>query len=412
MNVVQINAVYEVRSTGRTTMELDQYLQKHNHVSHVVATRLEKEYPNVYRIGNRLEWYAHQGMSRLTGHQGYFSRHSTQKMLAWLDDINPDVVHLRNLRAGAFNYPMLFEYLAKNSIPTVLTLHDCFMFTGRCYYYTLKGCYQWETGCKKCPSAFQCEKSWFFDFCNKLYRDKKIFFEHIPYLGVIGVSEWITNEARRSFLKSATIVKRIYNWIDLDVFKPHSEADNDYYKKKIGADGHKVILGIASGLSKEKGLNELIAIARTFTDYKLVLVGCMSKDIDLPNNAIALGEIKSKEELSRIYSMADVFVNPSPQETFGKTTAESMSCGTPVIGYDMTATTELIGEDRGMLVDYKDGADGFIRAIERLFDFESDKISEYSNLCIEFANNNFNMETNIRAYIEVYEKLIERRSVL
>ena len=386
-------------------MELDHYLRDHGHESYVVATRLEKQYPNVYQIGNRMEWNGHAVLSRLTGHQGYFSRITTSKMLRYLDSIQPDVVHLRNLRASAFNYPMLFRYLSQKRIPVVLTLHDCFMFTGRCVYYTVKECYQWENGCRKCPSEFQCERSWFFDFCRSLQNDKRKFFGSIAKLGVVGVSDWVTNESKRSFLGSASIIKRIYNWIDMDVFHPYEECENENYRKKIGVDHEFVILGIASGLSKEKGLDELLAVAEANKDAKVILVGIIPDGIEFPENVITLGEIKSKEELSRIYSMADVFVNPSPQETFGKTTAESLSCGTPVIGYDMTATSELLDDNRGILVNYNDKTEGFIRAVER---FRITGKYHFSEACVEFARDNFDMQSNIEEYMRVYEELIER----
>ena len=47
-----------------------------------------------------------------------------------------------------------------------------------------------------------------------------------------------------------------------------------------------------------------------------------------------------------------VFINPSIQETFGKTTAESLASGTPVIAFNSCATPELLGDNNecGFLV--------------------------------------------------------------
>ena len=148
-----------------------------------------------------------------------------------------------------------------------------------------------------------------------------------------------------------------------------------------------------------------MAVAEANKDAKVILVGIIPDGIEFPENVITLGEIKSKEELSRIYSMADVFVNPSPQETFGKTTAESLSCGTPVIGYDMTATSELLDDNRGILVNYNDKTEGFIRAVER---FRITGKYHFSEACVEFARDNFDMQSNIEEYMRVYEELIER----
>ena len=59
--------------------------------------------------------------------------------------------------------------------------------------------------------------------------NKKNGFEKLKNLGVIGVSDWITNEAKKSFLKNAKIVKRIYNWIDLEIFntKPQNNVNKN-----------------------------------------------------------------------------------------------------------------------------------------------------------------------------------------
>lgn len=72
----------------------------------------------------------------------------------------------------------------------------------------------------------------FFDRTSKMWNDKKRLWLSIPNLAVVGVSDWITNEAKKSpMFKNAKIIRRIYNWIDLDVFKP---ANADDIREKYG----------------------------------------------------------------------------------------------------------------------------------------------------------------------------------
>ncbi len=406
MRIVLINAVYGVRSTGRNVAEMADYFREHGHECYVVATRLTQNYDNVYQIGNRIEWYIHQGLSRLTGHQGYFSRLSTKKMLKWLEEIKPDIVHLNNLRAGAFNFPLLFDYLAKKDIPTVITLHDCFMYTGRCWYYTVKGCYQWQTSCQKCPSIEKCEGSPFFDFSHKFFEDKKKWLTGIKRLAVIGVSKWITDEARKSFLKNATIVRDIYNWVDTDVFKPAEVEEIIIEKKTHGIKDEFVVLCIASGLTKEKGLNEILYLAENLPHIKIVLVGAMPKKVMLYNNMICLGTIENISKLALLYSLADVMVTPSPEETFGKTTAEAFACGTPVIGYNMTATAELLSEETGIAVDYRYKEKGILEAVKDIMKYGK---SKYSKKCRDFALKEFNMKTNLCKHLDIYESIMAEK---
>ena len=56
------------------------------------------------------------------------------------------------------------------------------------------------------------------------------------------------------------------------------------------------------------------------------------------------------EDLRSFYKMADVYVQPSFYETFGKTVTEAFFCGCPVIGANTSATPEIIG-DAGLLFD-------------------------------------------------------------
>lgn len=66
----------------------------------------------------------------------------------------------------------------------------------------------------------------------------------------------------------------------------------------------------------------------------------MDSSEKLPTNIIAVGILSGLRELAEHYSMADVFLNPSVQETFGKVSAEALACGTPIIANNATANPE------------------------------------------------------------------------
>ena len=218
MKVIQINAVYKIRSTGRIVFELHQFLLK-NGIESYVACSDGNDKDEIYLIGSNFEKKLHALMSRLTGLQGYFSRIGTKRLIKYMDQIKPDIVHLGNLHANYVNLPMLLRYLAQHDIATVITLHDCWFFTGKCMHYTVVRCQKWKDGCNRCPQLRADNKSWIFDRTSKIWKDKKTGIEAIPRLAVIGVSDWITNEARHSLLGKAKLIRRIYNWIDLDTFQ-------------------------------------------------------------------------------------------------------------------------------------------------------------------------------------------------
>ena len=402
MKVLQINAVYGIGSTGRIVEELDIALQKANIDSIIATTQTTKENDNIYIVGTILERKLHALLSRLIGKQAYFSYCSTKRLLKVLKQEKPDVIHLHNLHANYIHFRLLLQYIKKHNMATVITLHDCWFFTGKCTHYTEQGCYKWVDGCHHCPQLKNGNKSWFFDRTEKLWDDKKKWLQAIPNLAVIGVSDWITNEGKKSFLKDSKIIKRIYNWIDLEVFYPREEN----LREKYGIDEDKfLILCIGAGWSPEsKKHQDLLTLSRQLDeDERIILAGDTSKIGDLPDNVIPVGYISSTDELAKLYSSVDAYVHVSREDTFGKVIAEALACGTPAIVYNATACPELIGEGCGYVVE-KGDIDGIVCAIRRI---KKDTKKGYVDSCVQFTKNNFEKKTLIQQMMEVYYQLLE-----
>ena len=86
-------------------------------------------------------------------------------------------------------------------------------------------------------------------------------------------------------------------------------------------------------------------------EYIIVLVGLSPKQLcGLPKNVIGILRTESMDELAQLYTKADVFINPSREESFSLVTVEAMACGTPVIALDTSAPKELISETNGVLL--------------------------------------------------------------
>ena len=400
MKVLQINAVYGISSTGRTTMELDQYLQSHGVESIVAATMTNTPREGLFLIGSRFDRYLHGFLSRLTGLQGHFSSRATRKLIDFIRKEEPDIVHLRNLHGNYIHFPMLMHDLIEAKLPVVITLHDCWFFKGKCCHYTEDRCNKWKDHCGKCPALRKWNNSWFFDCSTKMLREKQRLFSELHKLAVIGVSDWITNEARASILKDSTIIRRIYNWINLEVFYPR---DSSALRRRLGVEGKFVVLGVAQVWSERKGLDTFSQMASKRNDLAVVLVGEVPPKIALPDNLIRVGATSSVRELAEYYSMADVLLNPSIQETFGKTTAEAIACGTPVIGFNVTAMPELIGKDCGEILEADCRIEEILAALERI------KVSgrkRYLSKCVAFAKENFDKEKLMGDYLALYRELV------
>lgn len=402
MKILQINAVGQASSTGRNCKELAEYINtKTTHICYTAFAQGELV-KYTYQIGNIFDWKLHAFLSRISGRQGHFSKIATRKLISFIDMNKFDIVHLGNLHGNYINYPMLLKFLAKKNIPTVVTLHDCWFFTGKCFYYTLKKCNKWMTGCGECPKVREDNKSWIFDTTKSMWEEKQDLFSKIPRLGVIGVSDWITEEAKKSLLNNAKYIKRIYNWVDLDVFKPYF---NDDLRKKLKLADRFIILGVASNWDNQKGLNSFIELSKLLKNNEvIVLVGKMSTDEELPRNIISVGETDSVNELAKYYSMSDVFVTLSLQETFGKVSAEALACGTPVICFDSTANKELPDNDSGSVVDMSLGIKGIANAIG---DIKKKDYAMMSAHCRKRAEKLFARDINIEEHIKFYEMLLK-----
>ncbi len=396
MKVLQINAVYKNGSTGRNIYEMHLEMRKRGIESYVAATHMKTKDKYCYQIGNQLDWKIHALLSRLTGLQGYYSKISTQNFINYIKRISPDIVHLNNVHANYLNLPLLFNYLANNNIATVITLHDCWFYTGKCTHYTTSQCYKWKTGCNKCSKLSEDNESWFWDRTKKMWNDKKKWYASIPRLAVVGVSDWIVNEAKKSILCNALKIERIYNWIDLDIFKPiKSEILGDLKNKFI-------ILAVASNWSEKKGLNNFIQLGKVLQKNEIIVLVGKMPNIGLPDNIIHIDATNSVQELVQYYCKADVFLQLSMEESFGKVVAEALACGTPVVTVDSTANKELVDKDCGEVIESLEP----MKVYDAVLKIKKKGKENYSDSCKRFAKSHFSKEMCIMKYIEIYRDLI------
>ena len=406
MKILQINAVYKKLSTGRNVYEMNQNFWTQGHKAVAAYSVGTVEDPETeYLIGSTYGQKLHALLSRGLGLQGYFSTHSTRKLLAYMEEFAPDVVVLHNLHANYIHLPMLLRYLAKKDIPTVAVLHDCWFYTGKCCHYTVAGCYRWKEGCGKCPAKKKYNKSWLFDRTDKMLWDKNRLFHAIPRLAVVAVSQWLLNEAQQApvFANAAEKI-RIYNWIDTDQFRP---VDGSGIRKELGLENKKIVLGVAGSWDNSKGLYTALELAKQLgTQEQLVLVGKMAAGIQLPQNVTHIPRTDNVERLVELYSAADVFLQPSLEETFGKVSAEALACGTPVVCFNSTANPEVVGDGCGSVVQPGD-LQGLVEAVRR--HLQQGK-SEISATCRAFAQAHFNSQQNIGQYMNLFERLVQAKS--
>lgn len=337
MKILQINTVCTGTSTGTICTQLAQHVSK-NGGECIIAFGRGDAVPSVecMRIEKQSEFLAHSLLARLTDRQGFFSVSATRKFCDFIRAYNPDIVHLHNLHGYYLNIELLFQTLAEIKKPVLMTLHDCWTFTGRCAYN--RDCDKWKTGCGHCPRLSAYPKAWI-DRSARNYKNKQRIFTLIKDLTVVTPSHWLAGLVKESFLGKYP-VKVIPNGIDLSVFKP---TESDFRAKNGIGENEKIALGVANFRDPNKGFDDFLSLAHDVPDCRFVLVGLSEKQVNsLPEGILGLCRVKNPQELAKIYSAADVFVNPTYADNFPTVNLEALACGVPVVTYDVGGSTEAI----------------------------------------------------------------------
>lgn len=400
MKVLIINSNKSTGSTGKLCTQLINNLKRHHDIEVFYAFADEKiESKNEYKINTRIDQMMHKILSRVFGLQGYFSSISTKKLINYIKINNIDIVHLNNSHANYLNLIKLFNYLNDENKGIVLTLHDCWYFTGHCCHYTIEKCNKWKEECKCCPQIKKWNKSWLFDTSNKMFNDKKNIFTKSKSIGIVGVSKWITEQANQSILGQSNFIIPIYNWVDFDTFRPKNV---DKLKEKLKLKDKFVVISVASIWNSSKNLEKIIEVSENApTNYVFIVIGKVkNKEILKKDNIIYIEKTKNQQLLAEYYSLADVLLNVSLEETFGMTVAEAMSCGTPVVSVNSTANPELINKDTGLIVE--NNAQAIIEALKKI---EFNQKRTYSDKCIVYAHDIFSIDKNCEKYYELYNNI-------
>ena len=409
--IVQINPVLRTNtSTGRIMQEIGALAEKNGWKNYCAYSRGRDCMMNctteTIPVGNRISTALHGLATRLADRHGLASTRATRRFVEQLRDIDPDIVHIHNIHGYFLDYRVLFDYLSHSRAKVIWTVHDCWLFTGHCYYYSYVGCNRWQEECHDCPQRGAFPRSIFVDRSRRNFIDKRRAFTSLPVdrMTIIPVSDWMKDELSSSFLKDYPM-QVIHNGIDTDVFSPRR---NTSVRKALGiSDDKKIILGLASIWSREKGLDDFIAMSRLLADDEvIVLVGVDSDTARrLPASIRSIERTSDVGQLAELYSEATAFVNPTWQDNYPTVNLEAMSCGTPVVTYRTGGSVESIdGTTGGAIVEQGD-VQGLLSAVRQI---ASAGRYAFSDACRRFARDNFRKEERYNNYLELYDELIRK----
>ena len=319
-----------------------------------------------------------------------------------INAINPDIVHLHWICDGILRV----EDIAKIKAPIVWSLHDNWAFTGGCHI--MWECERYKEHCESCPRLGSNKKQ---DLSHWVFGRKEKSFKNIKHMTIVSLSSWLHKCAKDSFLLKDKKHTCLPNPIDTNTFKP--------FNKKIARDlwnlpkNKKLILFGASFATGDinKGFKELsqALLQLTLSEIELIVFGSSEpkESQDFGFKTHYLGHLHDDVSLVTLYSACDVMVVPSLQENLSNAIMESLSCGTPVVGFDVGGNRDLIShKQNGYLAkafDIDDLKDGIEWVLSH---------NDYEMLCQnarEKVLKEFDSKIVARRYIKLYEEVLHEK---
>jgi len=312
-----------------------------------------------------------------------------------------DIIHLNWINRNFINISSL-KYINK---PIVWTLHDMWPFTGGCHH--ARDCTNYQEKCGKCPRLksnrnYDLSTSIFNTKIN-VYNDKMV---------IVGCSKWITECAKRSKLFRNNKVITIPNTLDTNIFKPISKK---LAKSFFRIDSNKfvILFGAYNIENKRKGfkyfrqaLKEILQ-KELINNLEILIFGSNEGTIlDFGGADFKyIGKLNDEYSLSLAYNASDIFVTTTLEDNLPNTIMESLSCGTPVISFDIGGVSDLVNHKvNGYLAEYKNVED-LINGIYWVYK------SSYNQLRQNARNKvivNYNNNIIARKYIDLYESLLQK----
>lgn len=409
MRVLQINTWYSIYSTGKLVKSIHQQCLKEGIDSFVIFGRgkldkQEKKEKRVFKGAYTLETKANSVLSRFSGipYGGCFF--STIRTIRLIKRIKPDVIHIHCTNSFVVNNYKLFKFIGENNYKVVITLHAEYLYTGSCGHKL--DCNQWKTGCQKCPQLKSATRAIFFDRTKTAW---KRMFKALNYIDkssrtIVTVSDWLKGYASQSLTFKNDSISTVNNGINTSIFKKYDDKDNEFaYLKE---NNQKVLLYVTPNFRNNetdiKGGDNFIKIVNNFKDNRNIVFAVAGRnttnyDFSKHKNVLYLGEILDQVKLAKLYSISDATLMISRKETYSLVTAESLSCGTPIIGFKSGGPESIAVKEYSVFFEQGD-VDGISKYIKKY------TLESKPNVII----NNYSESIMNEKYISIYREIMKK----
>lgn len=307
-----------------------------------------------------------------------------------LDFFPADIINLHWI-ANFIDWGSCLPWLAKQA-PLVWTLHDMSPFSGVWHYMPNES--------ERTPGMLRWDQ--------EIRRLKESVLKSIPHdrLTVVSPSMWLAREARASELLGRFQVKVIPNGLDTESFQP---LDRAMARAALGLQDKSQVVGfIADGANDpRKGLGILIEALDKLpvaSRPHLVIAGGGCEGLS-GYEVTDLGKIESERVLRLFYSCLDIFACPSLQDNLPNTVLESISCGTPVIAFNVGGLPDMVRPGKtGWLAEEVSGASMSGHLCEALGD--PCNLERLRDSCRAVAVAKYSLTLQARSYQALYSELL------
>ena len=285
-------------------------------------------------------------------------------------------------------------------------------FTGGCHYSA--GCQGYQADCASCPQL----SNDLYNLPQAILKDKLELLNH-PNLAIVTPGKWMADCAKNSSLFHDRRIEVIPYSLETEIFQP---LDKSEAKKLINIDSDclTILVGAQTGKEKRKGFIELIKVLETcgtypfFQDivqankFRLICFGEPNEELnnlDLP--ILSLGTINCDQKLSQIYAAANLFLLSSLEDNFPNTMLEAMSCGTPVIAFNIGGIPDLIQDKITGRIVPPANLDAMAEAIIESLS-NSNELERMGKVCRQVMEENYYLSRQAHQYLDLYQQLIEQ----
>lgn len=394
MNILQIGTNDISGGAAMVSWQLKDKLESSGWETAMYVCQKESQEKNVHVIKRKLPKYSHY---LLANDVDLFFTGSILKTKQFK---KADVVHFHNLHGWYFSLSTM-QKMSKIK-PIVWTLHDEWAITPHCAHSFGDNL---KNGFFQCPKMNIYPKLYWPNQKYLMWRKRNIYKN--SDFSIVTPSKWLFNRVKKSVLADKDI-RLIYNGIDTKIFV---KKDKEQVRKELNLPiDKKIVIFLADGgvSNPFKGGNYFLRIVDEFAQKKNILFLCIGGQEQNNNwkKIKFVSKIFSREIMANYYSVGDVFLMTSLAENFPLTILEAMSCGLPVVSFDVGGVKEAVQHKKnGYLAKYKDEKD-LINGLEFVLSLNNKDYEDKSEECRMRVKNNFDADIMVGQYLKLYDELI------